>query len=351
VEGLFFVGLRSRSRQGIDLACQDRDPGRPFRVGNVLICSLFSTWLASPGVFNPQVNTLGFRSCEFYMTCSDQPVGPDAPRGFCGNLAGAPLNLGPLVSVTGIGGGAGVGNVTVVVNNAANGNAIPGATVTQTGGSTQTTGAGGTATFANVVAGVPILLTASAPGFVSTQATTTPTANGNVQITMSLSAPVSGGRIVLNWGGDPRDLDSHLTGPAAGGSRFHVYFANRNAGGASLDRDDTDGNGPETITVSQALPGLYRYSVHHFAGNETICSTRNQITVSVVVGSTVGQTFRPPASGCVAGAGNVWVVFEFDGVTVTPINTFYSSSAGDVRGIGPGADDGEVAQFRTLPAK
>lgn len=51
-------------------------------------------------------------------------------------------------------------------------------------------------------------------------------------------------RIVLSWGLDPRDLDSHLTG-----NGIHVYYSNKNAQGINLDVDDVSGYGPETITI------------------------------------------------------------------------------------------------------
>jgi hypothetical protein len=248
-----------------------------------------------------------------------------------------------------------------LVNSVLTGGPIPGATVVSEG-TTQTTGPDGRTTFQNVPAGVEVAFRASAPGLVPVDRAVTPVANGSVDLPISLSAPVAGARIVLNWGGNPRDLDSHLTGPDGGGGRFHVYFSNRNAGEAlppvsdcsfeiCLNLDDTDGNGPETITVRQVRAGLYRYSVHHFSGTETICSTASQISVSVVVGAQQALTFQPPTSGCVGGASNVWVVFEFDGVSVNPINQFYSSSAGNVRGTASGFENDDAALLRALPPK
>jgi len=50
-------------------------------------------------------------------------------------------------------------------------------------------------------------------------------------------------RIVLTWGANPSDLDSHLTGPTASGTRFHIYYASPSASDADgpigqLDIDD-----------------------------------------------------------------------------------------------------------------
>jgi len=57
-------------------------------------------------------------------------------------------------------------------------------------------------------------------------------------------------RIVLSWGANPRDLDSHFVG-----EDIHVFYGNKSAKGVNLDCDDTNGYGPETITIdTSALP-------------------------------------------------------------------------------------------------
>ena len=62
-------------------------------------------------------------------------------------------------------------------------------------------------------------------------------------------------RMVLNWGEAPPDLDSHLLTPIIDGNTYHIYYSNTgNYEGppyAKLDTDDTNGYGPETITISQ----------------------------------------------------------------------------------------------------
>lgn len=371
-EGVFFLGLRSAERQVVDPICVDRDPNYPIRVGNVLICARQFPWLDENGV---NIASQAIRSCQFYRTCSNQTIGPVAMPSIpfplnCGIMAGAPVNLtvppGPLPTGPGVSdppsppSPVGTGSVTVRVNNADNGNLISGASVTQQteGGPTQTTGGDGTTTFTSVPAGVEIDFSASAPGFVDRSSRLTPIADGNVEITISLTTPVPGGRIVLNWGANPRDLDSHLTGPAQGGGGFHVFFGNRSGGagsGANLRFDVTNGRGPETIDVFEVHPGLYRYSVHHFSGSETICSTANQIAVNVTVGAQQALTFQPPSDGCVDGANNVWTVFEFDGQRVIECKQggctaplFYSSGASGVRGSSTAEGD---AALGTLPPK
>lgn len=83
-------------------------------------------------------------------------------------------------------------------------------------------------------------------------------------------------RIVLTWGAAARDLDSHLLGPDGDGGIFHVYYANTvssNTYGeiAKLDRDDTNNNGRETVTVTTVnrnVYGTFNYYVHNYSWGE-----------------------------------------------------------------------------------
>jgi hypothetical protein len=154
-------------------------------------------------------------------------------------------------------------------------------------------------------------------------------------------APVGTGtqvRIVLTWGASPSDLDSHLTGPAVGGGRFHVFFANKTsqASGTTyveLDLDDVFSFGPETITIYEQLAGTYRYSVHDFtnAGDDPSTALANSgAQVRVYRGASLVQTFNVPSGG-----GTLWTVFELTGAAITPINAMsYEDSAGSVTSLG-----------------
>ena len=154
-------------------------------------------------------------------------------------------------------------------------------------------------------------------------------------------APVGSGdltRIVLTWGETPRDLDSHLTGPAIGGDRFHVYFVNRtySDGGvtyAELDVDDTSSFGPETISIYEQIAGTYRYSVHDFTNLSSTSSSalaNSGAQVRVFRGGNLVATFNVPA-----GAGTLWTVFELTGTGIVPINTMsYESNSSSVSALG-----------------
>jgi uncharacterized protein YfaP (DUF2135 family) len=140
-----------------------------------------------------------------------------------------------------------------------------------------------------------------------------------------LSPSAGAARAVLTWGATPRDLDSHMTGPGGGGARFWVYYGSRGnclaAPFACLDVDDTNGNGPETMTIGTVAPGVYRYYVYDFTNNGNGGSTAlgaSGARVQFYVGNTLKQTFFVPG-----GAGNAWAVFEWDGTNLTVLNQLY----------------------------
>ena len=130
-------------------------------------------------------------------------------------------------------------------------------------------------------------------------------------------------RIVLSWGEDPDDLDSHLRGYDSNGTEFHVYYPSSNREAydvdgdeiANLDIDDTSSYGPETITVhfaDQTRP--YRYYVHDYSngGNaESTAMSYSGAKVTVYSGNTLLATYDIPTGQ----AGTIWHVFDFDPVT------------------------------------
>ena len=168
----------------------------------------------------------------------------------------------------------------------------------------------------------------------STASNVTITANtttANVNATLVAFLPEGQTRIVLTWGANPSDLDSHLTGPIpASSQRFEVFFGDTGSATSSpfaaLDVDDTDGFGPETTTIYQQFSGVYRFFVHDFTSataeppipNPTALSNSGA-QVRVYQGNTLVTTFDVPTGK----VGLVWTVFELDGSTgnITPINT------------------------------
>lgn len=150
-------------------------------------------------------------------------------------------------------------------------------------------------------------------------------------------------RVVLTWGTSPSDLDSHLTGPLAGGSRFHVYYASPVSGTNNLDLDDTSGEGPETTTINAAVSGMYRFSVHNFstqstAGAQGIAGSPTRVQLFGPTG--LLKTYTAPT----ATTGNTWRVFE---ITVTGSTFAVSDGSGAGLGYVTASSSGDVGTFLT----
>lgn len=81
-------------------------------------------------------------------------------------------------------------------------------------------------------------------------------------------------RIVLDWGNNPNDLDLHLEKVG----QYHIAYHHKRVaddGSARLDRDDVDGNGPETITITDVDDNAtYNCYVHDFSNRNNPDSKR-----------------------------------------------------------------------------
>jgi hypothetical protein len=108
-------------------------------------------------------------------------------------------------------------------------------------------------------------------------------------------------QIVLNWGhGNDQipDIDAHLLCPCQVRSS-HVYFGDKthtaNEHSISLDVDDRDGGGPETITLLDPPPGHYTYYVHDYTSSLPRLGT-SDVVVRVIFGDQPAGEFRVPAT-------------------------------------------------------
>lgn len=176
--------------------------------------------------------------------------------------------------------------------------------------------------------------------------TATASAGGSLVTFTANAAAAPPFRVVLQWGAAPNDLDAHLTGPLPPEDRFHVYFGNpchpgpatgcQTAGQAvTLDRDDTDGTGPEVITVDQQVAGTYRFSVHDFTNrfatpleSPSSALAASGATVTLYLASPPPSTPNPQVFSVPNLPGTLWTVFEISGSTVTASNAMgYTSDA------------------------
>lgn len=129
---------------------------------------------------------------------------------------------------------------------------------------------------------------------------------------------IGGYRIVLSWDEAPKDIDSHLV---YGNS--HIFWDNKDGVQGMLDVDDTDGYGPETITIKKSLNGnKYIYAVHDYSNRTESFSAKlseSGAKVLVYAGSTQIETFYIPQGKI----GNLWVLFTINEYgDLIPINKF-----------------------------
>lgn len=130
--------------------------------------------------------------------------------------------------------------------------------------------------------------------------------------------------IVLTWGSNPSDLDSHLFT----GRGDHIWYGGKEDGhGNYLDVDDTDSYGPETITIHALQSSdYYKYCVVDF----TDCSegdlssyemSYSQATVNVYSSDGLLGTFHVPTGT----PGVIWEIFEIRNGRLTPIQRYYDN--------------------------
>lgn len=135
-------------------------------------------------------------------------------------------------------------------------------------------------------------------------------------------------RVVLRWGNDhPADLDSHFIGTMQDQSTYHVYY---NAMGeknvAWLDIDDTDYEGPETVTITMDNFDEFTYCVHNYSERNAESSdsgalslATSEATVEVYSGDDLIAFYSVPTNR----KGTVWNVFTMSANgNITDINSF-----------------------------
>lgn len=140
-------------------------------------------------------------------------------------------------------------------------------------------------------------------------------------------------RIVLSWGSNPSDLDSHIVGMTKSGDPFHVAYYDRSfydSYGENLvwlDVDDVSSYGPETVTlVDLDQIEEFTYCIHNFSyrssGEEdsgAYSLSDSGAKIDVYKGNAQIASYSVPTNR----KGTVWNVFSFDsnGV-IRRINTF-----------------------------
>ena len=264
------------------------------------------TQISSPLLWPPNTTVETLPAEGFPFNVNNPPFDPFARL----TPGTRPCALDPLPRPVPQGGAAGV---TGLVRSAVTGQGLAGATVSG-GGQVTTTGADGAFTLTGLPSGL-VPVTTSLDGYIPDSVDVTLAPDRVTNQVFALSPSLQSGqqlRVVLTWGESPQDLDAHLWIPAGSGGTTEVFYANPGALSgppfAALDVDDRNGRGPETVTIGQLATGRCVYAVHNYSGETPIPSSGAR--VQVIQGSSVVQTFTPPA-----GSGAWWHVFGFDCAT------------------------------------
>jgi uncharacterized protein YfaP (DUF2135 family) len=119
-------------------------------------------------------------------------------------------------------------------------------------------------------------------------------------------------RFVLSWNNEPEDLDSHLETPNIEGQTYHISYeetgSKDSAPYVTLDNDETDGYGPETITIHQLFTtGTYKYYVHNYSEEIDLAGCGAQVSIYDSEG--LQHIVTVPANG----TGLYWQVCTIDG--------------------------------------
>lgn len=161
-------------------------------------------------------------------------------------------------------------------------------------------------------------------------------------------------RVVLTWGEEPADLDSHMICYSETMS-YHIWYRQQNFYGdstANLDVDDTDSYGPETVTVNNMnVNEKFSYYVHDYTNSDdynTNAMSLSGAKVEVYLGEKNIATYFVPSNQ----EGTLWHVFDFDAATqtITPVNTFsYENTPSVIGGLKEDVED--MNSLETYAAK
>lgn len=222
------------------------------------------------------------------------------------------------------------GSISGMVTDATTGSPLSGATV-KVGTITTTTGSDGKYKLENVPAGLQNV-SASKTGYITdSQSVLVIGGQETTNVNFSLSPVLPSGqwRIVLTWGATPSDLNSNLLVPESdtnGVLGYHIFYGSDGSQNPDsypygyLDCNDTDGYGPETITIFRRLTQKYKYYVSRYSEDGDLISSGAK--VEVYIGSNLVKIYNVPNSG----TGIYWYVFDInaDG-TITDQNIIQNS--------------------------
>ncbi|MCX6309634.1 MAG: hypothetical protein NTY32_12655 [Bacteroidia bacterium] len=132
-------------------------------------------------------------------------------------------------------------------------------------------------------------------------------------------------RLVLVWDSNPADLDLHLVKEGV----YHISYRNLKRsedGTVVLDRDDTDGYGPETVTLSRTdNQADYTCFVHDYTNGSSTTSRQlsaSKASIYVYNNNELIKVYPVP----IGAAGNSWAVFQLKAGQIKDVNVMGNSN-------------------------
>ena len=130
--------------------------------------------------------------------------------------------------------------------------------------------------------------------------------------------------VTLWWNTNQTDIDLHMS---PDGGSTHCYYSNKTAGDMALDYDDTNGYGPEHVTITDAtLSATYDIKVYYYADHNdadtttpTTCYINAQVNGETVLDTSTTLSSASSSSGWQDGA-HVWNAGSIDVTAANVLN-------------------------------
>jgi len=139
-----------------------------------------------------------------------------------------------------------------------------------------------------------------------------------------LSPDIQGWRIVLTWAQNPLDLDAHVI---LTDGTTEVNFDNKKSpdGHITLDVDNKQGFGPETVSFLNPNPGVYKFYVQRYSNEKPL--QQSQAKVVVYNNDKKYKSYHVPTDGDTTL--DNWYVFDLDitNNVVNPVNQLFASTS------------------------
>jgi hypothetical protein len=133
-------------------------------------------------------------------------------------------------------------------------------------------------------------------------------------------------RFVVTWGELPSDLDSYMRSPT-----YTIFYGNTSGSGANgetatLDVDDTNSFGPETISINNYGTGTYQYWIHNYSNEVTLSAISNAYVKVYIDNALVMDRSISSAQNWNNAAANYWYVCDVINGAVVPRHQFLTSA-------------------------